>query len=117
MAGLGSRIIEAGLPALRLKAGNQEWEVGNGEPTVTVTADPFDLQRSLFGRRRGKRDRDAVAGEDGSGALVQGSIERSNVDMSSEMIELLMVQRAYAANAQIVQAADQLMSIANGLRR
>lgn len=63
------------------------------------------------------RLKDAVAGEDGSGALVQGSIERSNVDMSSEMIELLMVQRAYAANAQIVQAADQLMSIANGLRR
>jgi flagellar basal-body rod protein FlgG len=29
----------------------------------------------------------------------------------------MMVQRAYAANAQIVQAADQMMAIANGLRR
>jgi uncharacterized protein (TIGR03083 family) len=51
VAGLGSRITEAGLPALRLKSGNQEWEVGSGEPVVTVTADAFDLQRSLFGRR------------------------------------------------------------------
>jgi uncharacterized protein (TIGR03083 family) len=51
VAGLGSRITEAGLPALRLKSGNQEWEVGKGEPTATVTADAFDLQRSLFGRR------------------------------------------------------------------
>lgn len=61
--------------------------------------------------------KDAAAGEDGAGTLAQGSIERSNVDMSTEMVSLLMVQRAYAANAQIVQAADQLMAIANGLRR
>jgi flagellar basal-body rod protein FlgG len=29
----------------------------------------------------------------------------------------MMIQRAYAANAQVVQAADQLMAIANGLRK
>jgi len=63
------------------------------------------------------RLKDAAAGEDGAGALVQGSIERSNVDLSNVMVELLMVQRSYAADAQIVQAADQLMAIANGLRR
>ncbi|NWP47907.1 flagellar hook-basal body protein, partial [Escherichia coli] len=34
-----------------------------------------------------------------------------------EMVRLMLAQRAYAANAQIVQAADQLMGIANGLRR
>jgi flagellar basal-body rod protein FlgG len=28
-----------------------------------------------------------------------------------------LMQRAYGANAQIVQAGDQLMAIANGLRR
>ena len=63
------------------------------------------------------RLRAAAPGEDGTGTLVQGSIERSNVEMSSEMVQLMLVQRAYAANAQIVQAADQLMAIANGLRR
>lgn len=63
------------------------------------------------------RLREAAAGEDGAGTLVQGSLERSNVEMTGEMVELMLVQRAYAANAQIVQAADQLMSIANGLRR
>lgn len=56
-------------------------------------------------------------GEDGAGTLVQGGIERSNVEMTTEMVNLMLVQRAYAANAQIVQAADQLMAIANGLRR
>lgn len=57
------------------------------------------------------------AGEDGSGLFVQGALERSNVELTNEMVQLMMVQRAYAASAQIVQAADQLMGIVNGLRR
>jgi flagellar basal-body rod protein FlgG len=33
------------------------------------------------------------------------------------MVTLMMMQRAYAASAQVVQAGDQLMSIVNGLKR
>lgn len=66
---------------------------------------------------RGARVVDAQAGEDGAGMLVQGALEESNVEMSAEMVDMMMIQRAYAANAQIVQAADQLMAIANGLRK
>lgn len=60
---------------------------------------------------------DAEPGEDGVGLLVQGALERSNVQLTDEMVQLIMVQRAYAASAQVVQAADQLMGIVNGLRR
>lgn len=56
-------------------------------------------------------------GEDKGGVFVQGSIEQSNVELTTEMVTLLLMQRAYAANAQIVQAGDQLMAIANGLKR
>jgi flagellar basal-body rod protein FlgG len=56
-------------------------------------------------------------GEEGGGVFVQGSLETSNVQLSDEMVTMLLMQRAYAANAQIVQAGDQLMSIANGLKR
>lgn len=56
-------------------------------------------------------------GEEGAGVLVQGSVETANVDLSSELVNLMLTQRAYGANAQVVQASDQLMSIANGLRR
>ncbi|HYF23050.1 MAG TPA: flagellar hook basal-body protein [Caulobacteraceae bacterium] len=56
-------------------------------------------------------------GEEGGGVLIQGSLEGANVQLSDEMVALLMTQRAYAASAQIVQAGDQLMSIANSLRR
>ena len=58
-----------------------------------------------------------VAGEDGNGRLVQGSIERSNVDLNNEMVQLMIVQRAYAANSKVVQAADEVAGIINGMRR
>jgi flagellar basal-body rod protein FlgG len=60
--------------------------------------------------------RTLVAGEDG-GTFVQGALEASNVELTTEMVSLLLLQRAYGANAQVVQAGDQLMAIANGLRR
>lgn len=50
MGGVGRMLTGAGL-ALRIRSGNQEWELGEGEPAVTVTADPFELYRALAGRR------------------------------------------------------------------
>lgn len=61
--------------------------------------------------------RSFVPGEEGKGAFVQGSLETSNVELTTELVGLLLAQRAYGANAQVVQAGDQLMAIANGLRR
>ncbi|NJM51338.1 MAG: flagellar hook-basal body protein [Sphingomonadales bacterium] len=61
--------------------------------------------------------RSFVPGEEGKGVFVQGAVETSNVELTEEMVALLLMQRAYAANAQVVQAGDQLMLIANGLRR
>lgn len=75
------------------------------------------LDGGLYRLRDGAAPNEAQPGEDGAGTLVQGAIERSNVSLTNEMVRLMLVQRAYAANAQILQAADQMMGIANGLRR
>lgn len=75
------------------------------------------LDGGLYRLAEDARLDEAPAGEDGAGRLVQGSIERSNVQLTDEMVRMMLVQRAYAANAQIVQAADQMMGIANTLRR
>jgi len=91
-----------------------------GQIDVVRVDDPTGLQRldgGLYRVTDGTRVTDAKPGEDGAGTLVQGSLENSNVDMSTEMVNLMLVQRAYGANAEVVQAADQLMAIANGLRR
>lgn len=56
-------------------------------------------------------------GEDSSGTLAQGFGEMSNVQLSDELVNLMVYQRAYAANARLIQVGDELMSIANGLKR
>lgn len=101
-------------------------KVGDAEPTeigrimLVKVDDPAVLTRldgGFYAVADGTRLSDAQPGEDGVGTLVQGGVERSNVELTTEMVQLMLVQRAYAANAQIVQAADQLMGIANGLRK
>lgn len=65
----------------------------------------------------GAQFNDAVPGEDGIGFIRQGMIEQSNVEMTEAMVEMLILQRAYSASAQVIQTADQVASITNSLSR
>jgi uncharacterized protein (TIGR03083 family) len=47
----GGQIVEAGLAALRLRAGVDEWFLGEGAPGATVTEEPYELARMLWMRR------------------------------------------------------------------
>ena len=49
--------------------------------------------------------------------LVQGSLEGSNVDMVTELSDLMRAQRGFQFNAKLVQTADELENIANTLRQ
>lgn len=51
VASLGRRLDGAGLPALRLVAGNQEWVVGSGRPAASVEGDSHEILRALSSRR------------------------------------------------------------------
>lgn len=59
----------------------------------------------------------AVPGEDKAGLLAQGFSEASNIKLADEMVSLMIYQRAYASSARLVQIGDELMGIANGLKR
>lgn len=56
-------------------------------------------------------------GQDGLGTVMQGSLERSNVNLVQEMVNLIMTQRAYEVNTRSIQAADEMMKMTNNLRR
>ncbi len=47
----------------------------------------------------------------------QGYLENSNVQVADEMVNLIVAQRAYEMNSKAIQAADDMMSQANQLRR
>ena len=48
--------------------------------------------------------------EDPDSLVMQGMLERSNVTLSDEMVEMMKTQRQVEAGAQMVRAYDQLMS-------
>lgn len=46
----------------------------------------------------------------GFGSIVQGSLEQSNVDIVSEMTDLISAQRAYEMNSKVIKTADEMMT-------
>lgn len=49
-------------------------------------------------------------------SLMQGNLEQSNVDMSTEMTEMMQTQRLYQFQSRTVSMADQMMGLVNGIR-
>ena len=56
-------------------------------------------------------------GSGGFGELKQRALERANVNVVGAMMAVLAAQRAYEANAKSVQAADEMLRLANNLER
>jgi flagellar basal-body rod protein FlgG len=59
----------------------------------------------------------ANPGVEGMGTLQQGFLEVSNVKVVEEMVNMIMSQRAYEANSKAIQTADEMLSMANNMRR
>jgi flagellar basal-body rod protein FlgG len=60
---------------------------------------------------------DGTATAEGYGTITQGSLEQANVDVVSEMSDLIAAQRAYEMNAKVISAADQMMQSTTALFR
>jgi flagellar basal-body rod protein FlgG len=60
---------------------------------------------------------DGTANSEGYGKVTQGSLEQANVDVVSEMSDLIAAQRAYEMNAKVISAADQMMQSTTALFR
>jgi flagellar basal-body rod protein FlgG len=56
-------------------------------------------------------------GEEGFGSIAQGFLENSNVDVVTEMVSMIVAQRAYEINSKAIQTSDEMLSIANNLKR
>ncbi len=56
-------------------------------------------------------------GENGLGAIRQGFLEMSNVNVVEEMINMIIAQRAYEINSKSIQTSDEMLSRINQLKR
>lgn len=74
----------------------------------TPNADPEDVLDIIF------------AGDDadaGTGAIISGQLEMSNVDLTSEFTEMIIAQRGFQANSRIITTSDEVLQEVVNLKR
>ncbi len=102
----------------------------SGASTVPVQLGQIELARfanptgltSLGGNLydRSSASGDPLLGNPGDpayGTISQEFIEGSNVNIAEELVAMIVGQRAYEINSKAVQAADEMLQVANNLRR
>ncbi|UKL13716.1 flagellar basal-body rod protein FlgG [Dissulfurimicrobium hydrothermale] len=99
----------------------------NGNPLASVQLSIYDfanpaglssIGRNLYRVTQASGDPvEGTPGTDSFGTIAQGFLEQSNVDVVKEMVDMIVTQRAYELNSKAVQAADEMLSLADNLRR
>ncbi len=76
------------------------------------------LGKNLFVPTEGSGDEIiGTPGEDGLGSIAQGFLEMSNVSVVDEMVGMITAQRAYETNSKVIQTSDEMLQMANNLKR
>lgn len=57
-----------------------------------------------------------IAGTGNFGTLTNGALEASNVDLSKELVNMIVAQRNYQSNAQTIKTQDQILNTLVNLR-
>jgi flagellar basal-body rod protein FlgG len=58
----------------------------------------------------------SAPGELGMGVIMQGALERSNVQVVEEMVNLIVAQRAFEMNSKAIRSAEEMMQVAVNIR-
>lgn len=56
-------------------------------------------------------------GQGGTGSIESGALEQSNVDLATEMVKMILYQRAYQANSKSISTTDQMLQELINLKR
>jgi flagellar basal-body rod protein FlgG len=86
--------------------------------TFTNPAGLYSAGRSLFKATEASGEAtEGDPGSDGVGTISQGFLEMSNVNVVEEMVTMITAQRAYETNSKAIQTADQMLQMANNIKR
>ena len=101
--------------------GGQEQIAELGQIQLFRFRNPAGLQsagRNLYTLNQASGDpQQGIPGENGYGTLNQGAIEKSNVKVIEEMVNMIVAQRAFEVNSKAIKSADEMMSQTNNLKR
>jgi len=74
--------------------------------------------RNLLRQTEGSGDAvEGTPGTEGFGTVSNNFLEMSNVSIVDEMVHMIIVQRAYEANSKALQTADNMLQMANNMKR
>jgi flagellar hook protein FlgE len=103
---------------LKLSYSNQQSET-IGMVAIADVRDPQGLERigaGLFRDKGGAGIRLLGSGQDGLGTLVARQIEASNVDLSQQFGDLILVQRGFQASSQVISISNDMIQQLFGIR-
>jgi len=93
-----------------------------GNITLATFANPSGL-KSLGGNlyaptpASGEATVGVTPGLSGTGELEQGFLERSNVDVVMELVNMITAQRAYEVNTRAIRSTDDMLAATNNMTR
>ena len=112
-------ISQDGVVAVRLQGEPEMSEVGQLE--LARFSNPgglIPLGGNLFEQSEASGEPTiGTPGQEGIGLIRQGFLETSNVDVVKEMVDLIAAQRAYEINSKMVTTSEDMLQIANNLKR
>jgi len=115
----GIAISSDGHVLVKLSGDNDPMEVGTIELTRFMNPEALNaIGSNLYLQTKESGDAfSSVPGENGTGQLIQGYSEVSNVSLNEEMVNMMVAQRAFQLNSRVVQVADQLLETINNMKR
>ncbi len=93
-----------------------------GQITLTTFPNPTGL-KSVGGNlyvetaSSGSPQTSLTPGENGVGNIKQKYLERSNVEVVVELVNLITAQRAYEINSRAIRSSDDMLATVNGMTR
>jgi flagellar basal-body rod protein FlgG len=93
--------------------------IGNIQTVTFINAQGLiQMGQNLFAQSSSSgTPQSGAPGQESRGLIQQGYLEASNVDATTELVNLINTQRTYELNSQVVQASDQILQLLTNLRR
>jgi flagellar basal-body rod protein FlgG len=110
-------IDESGLVTVRRTDGTLD-EIG--KLAISTFVNPAGLEslgKNLYRTSSASGEAFDASEDNSGGSVLQGYLESSNVQVVEEMVKLIQAQRAYEINSKSIQTADEMLGMANNLRR
>ncbi|MBW1980673.1 MAG: flagellar basal-body rod protein FlgG [Deltaproteobacteria bacterium] len=101
--------------------GSDGTELASTQLSLYTFANPAGLQaiggNGFIPTEASGDPQEGTPGVDSVGTIAQGYLEMSNVDVVTEMVNMIISQRAYEVSSKAIKAADEMLQMANSIRR